>query len=493
MTWLEMSINSVKEAVKLMNIPKPARLYLPVLPYIIEDDEAFAVFDNPYMQTYEKVVFEAEKMGHTLIAGRSGSGKSEMIHTILEQIPEDVSVYIIDHGGGRLKDQSIKRCCGGYIPEEDTDDIDRLMIFIEELLTARRMNKDAENEPGSRVMLVLDGFDSIEKSSDDFRERIIRILTSGKTVNITVIASSCEVPAGKASRLFDTYLFLGDEDPYTISQYLKASPRDIPQVMYIPGRGIGVREGVPLEFQAVKTGEHLGKSPPQEVSAAKFPHVPKRATLDDLITSANNRLCGSCSTIPVGYEKRSGKIYGFPAKDLNCVLIYGRAYSGRHTLLFNISITAARYGIPCIYVQSYEALISALRATEEKLIVTVESITKILDDFYDKARSEDEEEELAGYLSNHFAANSKAEEEKLIVGIIDNEAKMRFAGRRVFEDMCRHIYGITLGGKLDENRVFDYSYLTYSQMQKSQSRGYATVVKFDENHFFGDVIFPVEI
>ena len=144
-------------------------------------------------------------------------------------------------------------------------------------------------------------------------------------------------------------------------------------------------------------------------------------------------------------------------------------------------------------MQSYEALISALRATEEKLIVTVESITKILDDFYDKARSEDEEEELAGYLSNHFAANSKAEEEKLIVGIIDNEAKMRFAGRRVFEDMCRRIYGITLGGKLDENRVFDYSYLTYSQMQKSQSRGYATVVKFDENHFFGDVIFPVEI
>jgi DNA segregation ATPase FtsK/SpoIIIE-like protein len=78
MTWLEMSINSVKEAVKLMNIPKPARLYLPVLPYIIEDDEAFAVFDNPYMQTYEKVVFEAEKMGHTLIAGRSGSGEAHL-------------------------------------------------------------------------------------------------------------------------------------------------------------------------------------------------------------------------------------------------------------------------------------------------------------------------------------------------------------------------------------------------------------------------------
>ena len=96
-------------------------------------------------------------------------------------------------------------------------------------------------------------------------------------------------------------------------------------------------------------------------------------------------------------------------------------------------------------------------------------------------------------MSNPVVANKIDKNESLIIGIIDNEAKMRFAGRKVFEEMCRHIYGLSLGGKLDENRIFDYSYLPYSRMQKSQSRGYATVLKYDENLFFGDIIFPVEI
>ena len=493
MTWLEMSIESIQKATDVMGCAKPAKLYLPILPGDIKDDRAFAVFDNPYMQRYDKAMFDRTKMGHTLIVGRAGSGKSELMHTLAERFNEDTSVYIIDHGGGRLKDQSQKSCCGGYISEDESDDIERLMIFIEEELSARRRRSGCKTREKSPVILVADGLESVEKASEEFREHLIRILTAGKAENISVIAASCEIPAGKVSRLFDTYLFLGDEDPYTVSQYLKVSPRDIPQVMYMPGRGVGLIEDMPLEFQAVRSPDHSGKSPPGCVRAVKFPHVPPKATLEIMMGSLTDEIVCKRGIIPVGYEQKSGKIYGFPIGVVKTVLIFGRTFCGRHTLLFNISITAARYGITCTYVQSYEALISTLRKSEEKKIVTIESVTQILDDFYSKGRSGAEEEELAGFLSNPVVANKNDKNESLIIGIIDNEAKMRFAGRKVFEEMCRHIYGLSLGGKLDENRVFDYSYLPYSRMQKSQSRGYATVLKYDENLFFGDIIFPVEI
>lgn len=493
MNWLELSINSVQKAVKMMNVPKPARLYLPVLPDNIEDGKAFAVYDNPYMQRYEKVVFDSEKMGHTLITGRAGSGKSELLHTILERTDGSTSVYIIDYGGGRLKEQAVRECCGGYICEEETEDIERLMIFIEEVIAAGRKHGMETSVDSRPILLVLDGFGSIENSSEEFRNRIIRILTLGRLARVTVIATSSEALTGKISRLFETFLFLGDEDSYTIAQYLKVSPRDVPVIPYKPGRGIGLFNGAALEFQTVIGGFYSGNSPPGEVKAVKFPRVPKPATLEALISAAVEKGEAGEERLPAGYEIKSGKIYTLPMQTVNCVLIFGRSYSGRHTLLSNISVISARYGITCVNVQSYEAFISVLRKPETKMIVTVESITRLLDDFYKETRSEREEKELAGYLSNPFVIKRGEQEEKLVVGLIDNEAKMRFAGRSVFEEMCRHIYGISMGGKLDENRVFDYSYLPYSQMQKSQCRGYATILKYDENHFFGDVVFPVEI
>ena len=113
-------------------------------------------------------------MGHTLIVGRAGSGKSELLHTLAERFNEDTSIYIIDHGGGRLKDQSQKSCCGGYISEDESEDIERLMIFIEEELSARRRRSGCKTREKSPVILVTDGLESVEKASEEFREHLIR-------------------------------------------------------------------------------------------------------------------------------------------------------------------------------------------------------------------------------------------------------------------------------------------------------------------------------
>ena len=476
-TWLDTALHSITEAVNITKCKIPRRLYMPQLPCQIKDDSAFAVFDNPYLQSYEKAVFDK---GNTIIIGRGGSGKSGLVHTILERLREPASVYIIDFGGGMLRDFEKYQCCGGYISDDNVDDIMRLMLFLEELVAGRR--RKAENDDNYRIVLAVDGYTGIESASEDFRESLQRILTGGRAY-VTVIVTAHDILPEKLMRCFDTFLFLGNVDPYVVSQYLKAPPGDIPVIEDIPGRGVGALNGTPLEFQAVKDAEHPGKSPPLHI-AGKYPHVPKNPTLEELLGKAD------ALPVPIGYEKKSGKLYSIPFGMIRCVLIFGRGYSGKGTLLSNLSITAVKYGISCVNAQSYEGYISACKYSTGKTLVVV-NITKMMEDFYSKARSNAEEEELGAYLANPLIRGA-GEHMLLTVGTIDNDIRIH-AGRRVYEELTRHIYGLSLGGRLEENRIFDFSYIPYSQMQKSQKRGFATVLKFDENLFYGDILFPVEI
>ncbi len=483
-TWLDVALVAIRAAVERLDIPPCARLYLPPLPPECADDSAYALYDNPYMQSYEKAVFDPEQTGHILITGKGGSGKSELIHTLIERLGANASVYIIDFGGGRLRDQAHRKRCGGYVPEGDNDDAVRLLLFIDGMLSGRRKKETKDVEPP--VVLVLDDCNAIEKASEDVYELLAGILTGGRMAGITVIASSGQMPPGKVSRLFDTYLFLGEEDPYMISQYLKVPSRDIPAIKGMPGRGVGLWDGMPLEFQTVITADHEGGSGPCEVEAAAYPHVPQHVTLEELLGGAKKQ---GIRGIPVGYEHRSGRICLLPFGKVNCALIYGRTYSGRHTLMANIKAAAENAGITCTGATSYAELTEAFRHAAGPLIVTIESMTAVLDDYYSTDRDAAEEEELISYLANPVGVTKDCSR-RMTVGIIDNEARIRFAGRKVFEELCRHIYGISLGGNLDENRIFDFSYMPFSQMQKSQCRGCATVLKFDDEQYFGDIVFP---
>ncbi|MCR5301825.1 MAG: FHA domain-containing protein [Lachnospiraceae bacterium] len=490
-TWYEVIFNAIREADEKMDVKKPQKLWLPPLPDTISDDRATVVFDNPYMQRYERFIYEPKVCGHILITGRSASGKSELLHTIISRTGGRTAVYVIDLGGGRLREFSSYKCCGGYIGDEGGADIERMTGFLTEELTRRRVllqkNEDA-TEPA--VLLVLDNLTEIRKgASAEANEYITRILTFGRSTGIYVAATAltCGI---REEKFFDMQLILGNEDIYAVASSLRVPARDIPQIKDIPGRGVGVADGVSLEFQAVVTNERI-LPPKDEIEAEKYPFVPKDPSLEDFLKRA------VCSvpppSVPVGYEIKSGKIYTLPIDRINIFLICGKPFSGRHTLLFNISITAARYGIKCIRADSYEALISVCRSARELTIVTVEDLAGTIESFYEGQFSRREEDELISVLENPPLPKSSSQTGAVVAAIMENDARTRLSGRRVFDAVIRHPYGLSLGGCLDENRILDYSYLPYSIMQKSQSRGIATVIRFDEKTFSGDIKVPLRM
>ncbi len=375
--------------------------------------------------------------------------------------------------------------------DDNPDDIVRLTGYIADEVSIRRKRRDPPDHP---LILVLDDYREIaDAGGEEAEEHIFKIMTAGRSVNVFVVATSSSAPKPKLSKLVDTGLYLGNGDAYQVAEFLRVPARDIPEVPDVPGRGVGAVGGIPLEFQGVLAKEYTGKSPPDCIVARKFPHVPAAPDLLQFMEQAfdETRLDRFATGIPAGYEEKSGRLYMLPTGHVRCILIGGKPYSGRHTLLFNISILAAKCGITCARADTYEALKALNERSEGLRMITVNNVTNLLDDFYGQKRSEEEEDELASYFDNNRVFKEKAFGQ-VIVGVIDNAASCH-RGRKVYDKMVEHPYGIHLGGDMDENRIFDFSYLPFSILQKSHTSKNATILKYDEKCYSGPVIFPATI
>ena len=494
-TWFDVYKTAVKGACSAGNFEHCRRMWLPPLPEKIEDDEAYAYYDDPYEQSYERAVWDPRSDGNLLVTGHSGSGKSALIEALLLRLKDMQGIYIIDCGGRKLKEFGALSCCGGYVDEEDTENMERLTGFLHERMTAARKGEFAGK---GCALLVIDGLEEVRKNADQpVWDNIIAILSGGMAAGIYVLASALNEPDQRTGVLFNSVLMLGEHDPYSVSALLKVPSRDIPKIRDVPGRGIGLRGDRVLEFQAVKP-QRREKPPPCE-AAAPFPFVPMEPTLEDLLKRAVKEYPPSPGgqnrpehliPLPAGYEQKSGKIYRLPLERIRCILVCGPPYSGRHTFLFNISLIAARYGISCIRTDTYRSLIRTAKEHKEPVIAICESITDLIGGFYESGEGEETEMELAALFENPPPDHSGKNNTLVLVGITDNEVRLRFSGRRITDSILKRPYGISFGGRLDENRILDYSYLPFFQMQKTLKCHNATILKFDEKSYSGPAIFP---
>lgn len=483
-TWFDLAMSAISEASDKGNYRKPHPLFLPPLPGNVSDDIAFAVFDDPYRQCYDRAAYVPEDMGCIFIVGKGATGKSTLLHTLIQRLDGKAFVYITDHGGGSLKEYESEAFCGGYADEDDTENTLRMALYIDDVIASRRRMKQAE----PAIVYVLDGYDDLI-SAPELSDVILRILSNAKSAKVFVLAASKTFPGPRESRLFDTFFVMGCEDVYAVSSILKVPARTIPVTEDIPGRGIGIRCQRALEFQVVKPSRLPGKSPP--VHAPHFPYVPAKPTVEDLFKAVNANHPPD-EGLPVGFEERSGRVFYVPTGRTNLVLIAGRAYSGRHELLFNISLIAARYHLDTVSVDTYEALIASFRHPGRRKMIFTDDIGKILDDFYSNPKDQDEEDELASIFENPTCERSGFEH-TVTFGVIENDVASRFAGRKIYGSIVKHPFVLWLGEGLLENRNFDCSYMSFEQIQKSQKPGNATILRYDEKTYFGSVIVPSKI
>lgn len=155
---------------------------------------------------------------HGLIAGTTGSGKSELIETYLLSLcmnysPADVNFFLIDYkGGGTGKVVMNLPHCAGCISNLSGNEIGRsLKAIASENQRRQRMLKEAGvshaddygilfhagtvSEPMPHLILIIDEFAELKKEEPEFMKQLISLAAVGRSLGIHLILAT-QKPAG---------------------------------------------------------------------------------------------------------------------------------------------------------------------------------------------------------------------------------------------------------------------------------------------------------
>ena len=165
---------------------------------------------------------------HGLIAGTTGSGKSELITTLLLSLaisfsPNDLQIVLIDFKGGGagsvlcLKDHQLPHVCGN-LSNLDIDDMKRSLHALKNICSYReKLFKEVSNSLGSPIInlnayrkaitknteypslaelvIVVDEFAELKRERPEFLEELIVIARVGRSLGIHLILAT-QKPAG---------------------------------------------------------------------------------------------------------------------------------------------------------------------------------------------------------------------------------------------------------------------------------------------------------
>lgn len=155
---------------------------------------------------------------HGLIAGTTGSGKSELLQTYLLSLviafsPEDINFFIIDYKGGGMGNALCRLPhCAGVISNLSGRQIRRALASIKSENLRRQkafsgagvgnitdyteLYKEGKvQEPVPHLLLVVDEFAELKREEPEFMQEIISVAQVGRSLGIHLILST-QKPAG---------------------------------------------------------------------------------------------------------------------------------------------------------------------------------------------------------------------------------------------------------------------------------------------------------
>ncbi|RUT29825.1 type VII secretion protein EssC [Paenibacillus zeisoli] len=167
-----------------------------------------------HLQLHDKI----ERQGHGphgLIAGTTGSGKSELLQSLvgsvaMEYHPHDVNFLLIDYKGGGMSNvlEAFPHVVGS-LTNLDKQMIHRAKVSLRaELVRRQQILKDAGNlqhideyyllqtgEPLPHLIVMIDEFAELKRDHPDFMDELISIAAIGRTLGLHLILAT-QKPSG---------------------------------------------------------------------------------------------------------------------------------------------------------------------------------------------------------------------------------------------------------------------------------------------------------
>ena len=483
-----------------------------------------ALSDDPGHQRYLEIAYDPKRDGMLLAIGDYGSGTDEflfaaaldLIETHNKGANREYSLYVCDFSEEMLKE--LERCpdCGGVVTAENGENADMMLRFIfDELKRHRRRESkggyDEEKNIENLLLIIANYGEFIKNCSQEAAGMVEEIVKYGKKEGVFLAISAFDISPGEiCGRLaagFDKTFVFGNRDIYSTSQILSLPPREIFPIRDVKGRGLVNYEGNLLEFQTVSVADARIYSSKWEGyqkergEVLTYPHIPNKPTLENFLHRAVLQFPPRDgpplrNALPVGFIRKSGQLYLLPVFKVKCILINSSSKERSTQLIENISIILARYNVTHYHFNpsnieglSNQGYLKESEDTTIKRIVLFNDLEKSLSEFYKKGVSAQEEGNICNLLDNTTPDLRKV----TVIGVISDKINVSLAGRKAFEALMKKPYAITFSNEITSQRLFDYSYLSYSDLRECAQRDTAFVTSYDRGVFYGEIFLPKDI
>ena len=246
-TDLDRLVAAIKEASHARGTAAPRRpwteplrtdLSLDQLPQALEPGTGcIGLVDQPHRQRQTAWSWAPHDDGNLLLIGTPGWGPTDGLLAAATSLastndPDQVHIYAIDHGPGRLAGLEVLPHVGSVIPADDIDRQKRLLRHLRGLIDSRR-----QTPGGATTILLLDGLAGFKSEFEDpelmpFRDMLQEIAANGPQQGVFLAATGDQnraVPSALAGVLGTRLVFsLADRLEYGMLG-VKGGPPELPR------------------------------------------------------------------------------------------------------------------------------------------------------------------------------------------------------------------------------------------------------------------------
>lgn len=314
-------------------------------------------YDLPSKQTQGLLTLPLSKDGNTIIYGETGSGKENLITTILYSLITNYSVYevnnyILDFGSGVLNNFGIASHVGDIVHTGEDEKIENLFKFINSEINIRKEKFISYNgnyydyvkntgEKIPSIVVYINQFEIFSELYDKYMDKLINLTRDCVKYGIYFILT-CIAHNGvrlKLSQNFKNIITLQLKDEYDYRYLLGNTYGIFPSKIF--GRGLYKLEKI-VEFQTAYACEKetlyediknilLKDYSETDVKAKSIPRLPETIKFNDVNTEEIG-----INFIPIGIGKESLDVASFNLLDTISYIVSANKFNNLYNFIDNL-------------------------------------------------------------------------------------------------------------------------------------------------------------
>lgn len=301
-------------------------------------------YDDPSTQSQHLLTLNLNEKGNTIVYGRTGSGKEELLATLLYSTmiyhsPKEVNFYVIDCGAETLRQFRNAPQIGDVILSNENEKMLNLFSMLNNMLVLRKKNfadyggdistynsQVEEDKKQAYTVVLINGFENFFENYQELDESLSKLTREGTKYGIifVITCSSLNAVKLKIKQNFNNQISLQLIDYHDYISIFGPAGKMVPA--NCKGRGL-VQESKVYEFQTASICDIEQRfsilknvsDKLNEIYAIKAPKVPVLPDIVDL-DEVKNKIT-DLSAVPIGVEKESLDICTFDFQERGINLI----------------------------------------------------------------------------------------------------------------------------------------------------------------------------